>query len=348
MRLSGACTVLAAAYLGGASAVPAQDAAVPIAPVEHRRGPEQTFLTYPEWFLVHSPAELAVYLQQEDPSGFPYVGHIRQFWQAYGAVYRATKDDYPLNLAYHVMVMVIGVSTTAEYAVKSAYETVIGRVTELTRTHGMTEEDRFAARVAQDYVDFINVTPWYEYDFAGTAVALWSKTSLWGPDMIRKWERKYILTTEYGVKAIYGWIIKKLTTMGYERPIPLTAVVVDRLPGGAEDQLAELTVLNEFADGSVLLTVPRYDAFKSHAAWLARQGVAFVEIAGNRTVILVSFMVPVGWDAGPSNYDIVLTQTILTRPATKRIVISVPVDELHTALTDFDDPRFELEHVYDY
>ncbi len=347
---------MSATWMGAALAVSlcvttpglTQDTEAPLTPAEHQRGPEQTFLTYPEWFLVHSPAELAVYLQDEQPSAFPYFGHILQFWQSYRAVYRATKDDYPLNLPYHVMVMVIGVSTTAEYAVKAAYETLIGRLTELTRTHGMTEEDRFAARVAQDYVDFINVTPWYEYDFTGTAVSLWRETSLWGPDVIRKWERKYILTTEYGVKAVYGWIIKKLTTMGYEQPIPLTAVLVDHLPEGAQDDLPNLTVLRELPDGSVLVTVPRYDAFKNHALWLARHGARFVEIAGNRTPILVSFMIPADWSADASYYDIMLAQTILTRSSTKRIVISLPVSRLHAALTEFDDPRFELEHVYDY
>ena len=34
------------------------------------------------------------------------------------------------NPGYHLMVMVIGVSTTVEYALKSAYETLIGRLTE--------------------------------------------------------------------------------------------------------------------------------------------------------------------------------------------------------------------------
>jgi hypothetical protein len=336
------------AALWGTTPGLAQDGATPITPAEHRRGPEQTFLTYPEWFLVHSPAELALYLQAERPSLFPYWGHVRQFWQSYRAVYQATKDDYPLNVGYHVMVMVIGVSTTVEYAVKAAYETVIGRLTEITRTNGMTEEDRFAARVAQDYVDFINVTPWYEYDFAGTAVALWRETSLLGPDMIRKWERKYILTTEYGVKAIYGWVIEKLTTMGYQPPIPLTAVLLNRLPEGAQEDLADLTVLRELPDGSVLVTVPRYDAFKHHARWLARHGAQFVEIAGNRTPILVSLLVPAEWSTGASPYDIMLTQPILTRPSSKRIVISVPVNGLHDVLAEFDDPRFELEHVYDY
>jgi hypothetical protein len=43
-----------------------------------------------------------------------------------------------------------------------------------------------------------------------------------------------------------------------------------------------------------------------------------------------------------------LTQTVLTRPTTKRIVLGVPIDALHRVLTEFDESQFTLEHVYDY
>ena len=147
-----AFTLLAA--LAGANTAPA-----PVAPKEHQRGAEQTFLTYPEWFLVFSPAEYAVYVKDHTPTQFPFIGHIRQFWQSYGNVYTAANDGYPFNFGYHVMIMVIGVSTSVEYAIRSAYETLIGRLSELTQSHSMTAEDRFAAHVAQDYVDFIRVLP---------------------------------------------------------------------------------------------------------------------------------------------------------------------------------------------
>jgi len=63
----------------------------PVTPPEHRRGAEQTFLTFPEWFLVHSPAEYAAYVSSHQPSGFPFWGHVGQFWRSYAAVTRATK-----------------------------------------------------------------------------------------------------------------------------------------------------------------------------------------------------------------------------------------------------------------
>ena len=221
------------------AAVPEAAAPLSVTPKEHQRGADQTFLTYPEWFLVHSPAEYAAFVKYRAPSDFPFLGHVGQFWQSYSAVNDAIKD-YSFNFGYHVMVMVIGTSTTVEYALRSAYETLIGRLTELTQTHGMTEEDRLGARVAQDYVDFIRVNPWYDYDFLDKLARLWTQTGWWGPDLLRKWERKYALTTEYAIKAVYGWLIMKATKASYEAPLLVTAVVVDRLPARIDKELPEL------------------------------------------------------------------------------------------------------------
>ena len=171
---------------GLATSSPTQDT---VTPIEHVRGADQTFLTFPEWYLVYSPAEYAAYIVGERPSQFPYFAHIGQFWQSYGAVYDRIKNEFDFNLDYHVMVMVIGVSTTAEYSIKGAYELTIGRLLESTRTHGMTEEDEIGAKVAQDYVDFIYLRPWYEFDFLASLKSLWTDTSFFGPDMLRKLER---------------------------------------------------------------------------------------------------------------------------------------------------------------
>jgi len=78
---------------------------------DYKRPPDQTYLTYPEWFLVFSPEEYAVFLKTHPSYDFPYFGHIAQFWKGYKAMYDQTvKHHYPFNTGYHVMVMVIGAS----------------------------------------------------------------------------------------------------------------------------------------------------------------------------------------------------------------------------------------------
>jgi hypothetical protein len=312
-----------------------------VAPPEHRRGPEQTFLTYPEWFLVHSPAEYAEYVLDRTPTQFPFIGHTCQFWQGYGAVTRAARN-YPFNFGYHVMVMVIGTSTTVEYGVRAAYETMIGRLSELAAPRGLSEEDRYAAKVAKDYVDFIRDQPWYEYDFGKQLAGLWKETSFFGFDFVRKAERKYALTTEYLIKGGYAWLIKKATKAAYEEPLPVTAVVVDRLPAGLEKELPHMQVL--LAGDATLILVPRYDKFMVYAASLAAKGANFREIAGNQSPILVSAIVPDAWQSDAVLFE----QQILTKPHTKRVVLQVPVASLAPMLNRLAADGARLEHVYDY
>ena len=288
-------------------------------PARDRRPADQTFLTYPEWFLVFSPAEYAAFTREHVPSEFPFLGHIYQFWQGYHAVWRQIRGKYPFNGGYHLMIMVIGTSTTVEYLLRSAYENVIGRIAEATQRRP-TKEDVLAARVAQEYVDFIRIEPWYEFDFAKRLKQLWTTTDLWGRDPIRKWERKYFLTTEYGVKAIYGWMIKKATKAAYEEPILSTVVIDDR---------------------GNMRSLPRYEAFMTSASGLAKQGIGFREIAGNRGDILVSVIVP-----APSRaHYVILRQPILTQPGKERLLIAVPVAQLAETLRQYDGA---VEHVFDY
>ena len=334
--------LLLAASLGGLAMAQDPVAALP----EHRRGTEQTFLTYPEWFLVHSPAEYAAYVKNHGADGFPFWGHIGQFWGSYSTVTRAA-SDYPFNTRYHVMIMVIGTSTTVEYALRSAYETLIGRLSALTSRDTGTAEDRLAAKVAQDYVDFIRVKPWYEFDFTGALRQLWLHTDYAGPNMLRKWERRYALTTEYGIKAGYAWLIKKATRASYDVPLEVTAVLIERPPAGADQALAQMKVLQRYPDGAVLALAPRYEAFGAQAVALAAAGADFREIAGNRSVILVSALVPQAWLPQPGD-RLLFTQPILTRPGEKRIALVVPVAALSASLRRLAAPGLHLEHVYDY
>jgi hypothetical protein len=305
-----------------------------------------TYLTIPEWYLVWSPDEYADFIAEKPPSEFPYLGHLRQFWQGYRAVYDATKDKYPFDFRYHTMIAVIGSSTTVEYGLKGAYENIVGRLTEAGPPGEKTEEDRLAADVARDYVDFIVVEPWYRFDFVTPLKRVWTDTGWWGPNPLRKWERKYFLTSEYAAKAIYGWLIKQATESAYGIQKPVTAVVLDRNPENARAEMPEMQVLEEYSDGWVLALVPRYQSFTAHAIVLSRSGVNFREIAGNRDAILLSAMVPTDFD--DSGLKVMLKQPIMTRPGLQRVILEMRVDQLAAFLRERDKPPFRLEHIYDY
>ncbi|MFK4132396.1 hypothetical protein ACI2KR_08955 [Pseudomonas luteola] len=316
-------------------------------PDEHVRKEDQTFLTLPEWFLVHSPDEYAQHLKKESPSMFPFFGHIQQFWQTYRAVYRQTKDVYSFNYGYHVMVMTIGVSTTVEYALKGAYESVIGTLTEGKNLSERTDEDIYAAKVAQDYVDFIKVDPWYKFDFKKALKGLWDLPTS-GKYPIRKWERRYFLTSEYLVKAGYGWLIGKATAAGYDAPMPVTAVVFETRNEAALKKVPGLSALKKIDKNTFIGTLPRYAAFTPSAVALAKAGAEFKEVAGNSRFILVSILPGISFESSSLYGNIVLTQPILTDPGSRRIVYKIPMNNLRAALDAFGSHGVKVEHIYDF
>jgi hypothetical protein len=326
-------------------APPPDDGGLQVA-ARDRRAPDQTFLTFPEWFLVFSPAEYAELLHDgKPPSDFPFFGHIAQFWKAYAQVIRATRP-YPFNGEYHTMIVVIGASTTVEYGLKGAYETLVGRLGELAATPDATAEDRLAAEQAQAYVDFIRVRPWYEFDFVAPLKRLWMRTPYWGPHPLRKWERRYLLTSEWLVKAGYAAAIEKATRSSFDVPLTTTAAVVEGLPDDAEAGLPELQRLQR-QGAQTLVALPRYQAFTAYATALSRRGVRFDDIAGNRGVILVSVVVPAAQPASLGT-SVLIRQPISTRAGYERRVLQVPVARLHELLADGAAGGERVEHVFDY
>lgn len=314
-------------------------------PNEHRRPADQTFLTYPEWFLVYSPDEFATFSEQgKTPDRFPFFGHVNQFWGAYKAVYNHVKTKYAFNTGYHVMIMVIGVSTTVEYTLRSCYEKVIGRLSSLLSSNALTDEDVYAAKVAREYVDFIKVRPWYEFNFKRCVSGLWSLPAT-GKNMFRKWERRYILTSDYIVKTVYGWIIMKATKASYDAALTVTSVVVDK---PIQLDSTKTRVLQQFDDGSTLMLLPRYDAFKDQVLSIARQNVNIREIAGNTGDVMVTYRVPADYQKTESMSTVLFTQQILTDPMRKRLALVVSIHDLSPLLRKYDRSGITLEHVYDF
>jgi len=318
----------------------------PIAP-EQRRSVEQTFLTYPEWFLVHSPAEYARYVKQHPAHGFPFLGHVGQIWTSYAAVTEEqVRAKYPSNAGYHVMIGVIGSSTTVEYGLRSMYENTLGRISWATAS-GLTPEDEYGARVAQDYVDFIRKEPWYLYDFSAKLKGLWADTPLFGENMLRKLERRYALTTEYLIKAAYGKLIKLATGVAYEPALMTTQVVADHEPYDLAD-LPNVKLLRMLDDGRAVLELPRYYDFRLAATKLGLQDVQLRDIAGNSDVILVTVLTRGHGTAAPPDSRVLFDQPILTEPGRRRVALVLPVAALSRYLVDAPRQGVEVEHVYDY
>jgi hypothetical protein len=289
------------------------------------RPADQTFLTYPEWFLVFSPEEQANYFESRTATTFPFMSHTSQIWEGYKIVNDQISGNFPANPGYHFMIWVIGTSASVEYSIKAWYETIIGRMTDTKRP--LADEDKFNAKFTQDYVDFIKDRPWYEFDFGRRLKDLWTVTPFWGEHFFRKIERRYILTSELSVKYVYGKLIGLGTKQIYNEALPRTAVLLNN---------------------DSLVYLPRYDRFAKNAIDLAEKGYAFKEIAGNNSAILLSVLVPKNIDLKFDSAQTVFVQPVSSDMKIKRIVLATPVTSITNLLLQLKKEGIKIEHVFDY
>ena len=311
----------------------------------YTRDEASTFLTLPEWYIVYNTEEYARFIGAQNPSRFPYVGSIRQYWRYYGGACDATKRAYPFSPGNHVMLAVIGSSFTIEYALKGLYENTFGRLTEWISGRD-TPEDAFAHKTAVEYGKFMHTVPWYEFPFFGKLAQLWRETPLSGAHSIRKWERKLALTAEYGVKGIYGWLIGVSSGAAYG---PEDLRIHARIDNATDAVFADGVVrkVKQLGPGSYIVTIPRYEAFTGRAKLLIAQGVRFLDIAGNDD-ILVTVLAPAAMKANDIGAVVLIDEALLTQGTTRRLGLKVPVRSLHDVIPRLEKHGATIEHIYDY
>lgn len=314
---------------------------------DYARPEVDTYLSYPEWYIVWSYQEKADYQETHLPTRYPFFGNIRQYWSGYCCVFGFTRGRYAPDWGAHVMLAVIGSSFSAEYAIKGIYEGTVGRFTEWLSGHETVEEDRYAYRVAREYADFVHIRPFYEFSFWKRFKGLWSQTRLWGPHPVRQWERKVFLSVDYSFEAFYCWLIEQMThaSYGYE-PSDTYAWIenaTEEIFGGG----SHIRKVKQVGPGAFVVIIPRYQEFTTIASELAHRGVRFVEIAGNDEVLL-SAIAPRGWSYDVGEGEVLFTADILTRPDARRVVLRVPVAALSNVLNGLAERKVRLEHVYDF
>ena len=315
----------------------------PVLEPEHRRSEIDTYLTYPEWSIVHAYEDFAGVVRARGESDFSYFSSIRGYWSNLCAMTRHASARGNISTDVKAMLHIIGLSFSAEMAVKGAYELTIGWATEAIRGERRTPEDRFALAVAEDYARFLQQTPWYEYPFGSTLRRFWSEVP-WGEgNLVRKLERRFALTLEYGVKALYARVIGALAGMA---PAALRIrSVVRGLDGSdltAEPRIQRIVLR---PDGSSVIETPRYREFTQILGSLASRGRDVVEIAGNDD-IFVTLLMPPG--APPVKGQHLITVPQQARPGWRRDGLAIKVSALAELMRSLDKSAGTFEHAYDY
>ncbi len=315
---------------------------------DYARRQDDALFGYPEWYIVWSYVEKADYQEKNLPSGFPYFAAARQYWSGYCCISRLVRGKYPYNGGGHLMLVTIGASFSGEYILKGIYEKSFGRLSEWTSHHQMVEEDRYAATVAREYAEFTKIRPFYEFHFAHAAAQLWKQTPLWGQHIVRKWERKAFLTTDYLCEGAYSWAMEKASHLSFGHEPDTTFAWVENAPDSLFRELPRIRKIRQTAPGAYIVEAPRYQEFTAVALALAQRRVRFIEIAGN-TQIPISLVAPSDWQYPRTKATTLFSAPVLTRPGYNRIVLVCPVSSLSAVLNELrPNPSIILEHLYDY
>jgi hypothetical protein len=311
----------------------------------HRRDEVNTYLTYPEWSIVHAYEDLAGVTRKGSESDFAYLTSVGNYWSSLCSLTRLATSRGSIAFDYKLMLYTIGISFAAEMGIKGAYERTIGRATAWIRGPQRTPEDEFALAVAEEYATFLRQTPWFEFPFVARLWQFWTRTPLWGGNIIRKIERRICLTLEYGGKAIYARLIALGAAASGPVALRLRSIVADLDPADAAAE-GRIATVRKLATGATEIETPRYREFTSILAGLAARGRNLTEIAGNDDV-LVTVLVPQGRAADKLGKPLFEVQ-IQARPGWRRLGLDVKVASLTSVIRELGESGMELEHVYDY
>jgi hypothetical protein len=310
-----------------------------------RRDEVNTYLTYPEWSIVHAYEDFAAVTRQGSESDFGYFGSIRSYWSNLCRIRRIASGRAPVPVETKTMLYVIGVSFALEMGIKGFYEETVGRMTAWLRGPVRTPEDEFALKVADEYALFLRQTPWYRFPFGEKLKAFWAETPLTGGSFIRKVERRGSLSLEYAVKSVYA---KALGALAGLDPAPLKIrSVVSGLDRSDTDADNRITVIKTLDDGRSIIETPRYRTFTEIIRGLSARGRNFTEIAGNDD-ILVTVKVPPGEPLDFAGARELFEVPIQAKPGWRRVGLDVKVPALTELIRKLATSKAELEHVYDY
>jgi hypothetical protein len=316
---------------------------------KNRRPVEVSYFSYPEWYIVWSYEERAQYLPTNLPSGFPYFASIGQYWKSYCFICGLTQSRHQFSFGDHLSSFVLGGSFALEYSIRGAYEQTIGRLSEWSSSHELVEEDAYAARVAREYADFVYIRPFYEFHFAHALKQLWKETPLRGEHPVRKWERKFILSVDFGIESVYAEAMQIASHLTYGAEPDDTYTWVENAPETVLREFPRIKVVKQIAPQSFIVSIPRYQEFTDRAIELAKRDVQFVQIVGNDEIML-TVVAPKNWtyDLPVSDGSLLFTENFLTQPDAKRIALECPVRSLHSVLKNLGAHGIKIEHIYDY
>ena len=305
---------------------------------------DNAYLAIPEWYIVYAADEYARVLAGGMPSQFDYSRANQEYWKELDYVTALTASSTNNNDDYKTVLSVIGWSFSVENIIKGLYENTIGRISEWCAGHTQVPEDRYAAKVAQEYATLIYDLPWYDFTYADSLKGLWhvhADSELSVGQNIRRAERRIFLSLEYSIKAVYSSAIAYATHSKF----------------GVQDDVIFAIVSEDGGKTEELLSAPHYQPFtrmlldrmKSETA---SSSFRILEISGNDKITFAylddvgaAVVAPARMVARDTEVVAVSGSQVIYKD---RITVLVNVGDLFTIYRTLAQRGIAIEHFYDY
>lgn len=298
-----------------------------------QRAESLTLTTYPEWHIVHAYDDYAQVLRDGDPHDYGFLDAIAGFWTALCPLKERADAMGGMTGESKMTIYTIGVSFTAEFLAKAAYEETLGRLATWVRGPEPAPLDIISGQQAEEYAAFLQQVPWYKWDFERDRAVLRASAT----DAFRDRERAVALGFEYKVKALYGKLIEKAVAEIGADELRIRSVIA----GIEASELASVEgvdIVGATASG-ILIETDRYRAFTRILQGLAESGADLVEIAGNDEIMFTAI-------SSESTERTALYSFERQGFGDYRHLILIPVSELLDRIRNPGSSR--LEHVHDY
>ena len=306
-----------------------------ILPEAHHRLEARTLLTYPEWHIVHVYDDYAQVIDAGDPHDFGYVKAVRSYWSSLCALKKQAASHGGIDGSTRQLVYVIGVSFSAELALKAAYEETLGRVATWVRGAQHSPLDDLSAEQAADYAAFLQQVPWYKWDFQSDIAALEAART----EAFRDRERRFALGTEYAAKSAYAGVIAgAVANVGADE---LTLRMIVSGPDSGEVALLDGVTITALRPEGMEIETIRYRALTHLLTEMAALDVHIIEMAGNDDIMFTAL-------SPQAEAEGALFSFPRQGYGDHRHLFMVKVPDLLDRLRAMRDGALRVEHVHDY
>lgn len=311
---------------------------------DYFRPADNMYLSIPEWYIVYSADEYAKVLEGSLPSHFSYLSANRDFWSQYDAVTKNNPNLINNDSNYRTVLKVIGVSFSVENFIKAAYENTVGRASEWLAGGRQVPEDKYAATVAREYADFMYDYPWYDFSYFKAFIGVWVLSNDVDHNfgqVLRRVERKLILSVEYLIKSAYSSIIAIATHTKF----------------GVQDDIIYALVSSDGEVSNEIVSAAHYQPFtralkERMEAELNNEGFSILDISGNQRITL-TYLDTVGAEVVSNATEVLRDKEISSSSLNEelyqdRITVEVPVKKIFSVFKELKLRDIEIDHFYDY